>query len=773
LSARFSSGMSAGSSARGKALSARLSSEVSAESSARRQDFKLSKALTKDLGFDGDLGLDDGLGGGEEDGPAAAGTGRLNSRAAVSAWALPKAMQALNRFRQNLLQVSAPDERSLQRGVHIHDVYDFYVVSDKAKRLRRMGTEVFHHRIERVLTQEEDDGTSSAASSTRSRQTSPLDDDPAPAARDAEGTGAGPEEVLSPRSAQTLSPKSKAVPSKSRTPPIGSPRGRPRTSRAVRSPASPRSQIVSPGGGTPKSSPRGTPRGTQGGSPKMSPREGGESPRATRATPRSARREHRTTLLRLTKFESAVNPEIVARWGVIGGQILRRVVVLDFGGISSNLLVTKRLHRRSKEGNGVVFDSVRRRALAVISQAWELASSIPEEPQDVLDGEWRQACAIGPSGRRSTRSDLLTLLFSTEYIDTLALFAKTATKVLAVQPPLAMAGVPCRIFGDLHGQLRDMLLFFHAFGYPDEVDGPHFVFNGDFVDRGAHQLEVVGLLFALKVLLPEKVWLVRGNHEDRIMNQRYGFMEECTTRLGKELGGHVFELFHKAFDQLPLACLVAERVLVLHGGIGDGRWSLEDVRRIERPLTTAKLGTPELYWVNSMLWSDPVEDDDTNSDVGTFGVHESPRGARGALFGWDVTKTFCARNGLGLVVRSHQCKHDSCGIDVMHENNLIRVFSARDYEGHGNDGAVLFLERGGDEDDEGGGPLTVRPQVLRSTTKARKEQEQREQHKTEEAENGFVGGSGPLSLHGRRKSMRRKSQVAAQIRTLTGRATAA
>merc|ERR1719160_1519330 len=94
----------------------------------------------------------------------------------------------------------------------------------------------------------------------------------------------------------------------------------------------------------------------------------------------------------------------------------------------------------------------------------------------------------------------------------------------------------------------------------------------------------------------------------------------------------------------------------------------------------------------------------------------SPRGATTARFGWDVTKGFCARNGLSLIVRSHQSKRSSPGFDVMHENLLVRVFSARDYEGHGNDGAVLFVRKSDQH-----GLLKVRPQVLRSVTKTLKE----------------------------------------------------
>jgi len=228
------------------------------------------------------------------------------------------------------------------------------------------------------------------------------------------------------------------------------------------------------------------------------------------------------------------------------------------------------------------------------------------------------------------------------------------------------------------------------------------------------------LLLAYKVLLPEKVWLVRGNHEDRTMNQRYGFKDDCDARLG-EFGPKLFDLFHKAFDVLPLACLISSKVLCVHGGIGDGAWRLADILTITRPLQEDQFMDPTKYWINSILWSDPIEDDDAHHQE-TFGVHESPRGSKGTSFGWDVTKTFCARNGLSLIVRSHQSKQDSLGFDIMHENLLMRVFSARDYEGHGNDGSVLLIEQEAAPGREGQpGMLTVRPQVLCSTTKAHRQ----------------------------------------------------
>ncbi len=40
-----------------------------------------------------------------------------------------------------------------------------------------------------------------------------------------------------------------------------------------------------------------------------------------------------------------------------------------------------------------------------------------------------------------------------------------------------------------------------------------FVFNGDFVDRGAWGVELLAVLAAWKLALPSAVFLLRGNHE--------------------------------------------------------------------------------------------------------------------------------------------------------------------------------------------------------------------------------------------------------------------
>jgi len=340
-----------------------------------------------------------------------------------------------------------------------------------------------------------------------------------------------------------------------------------------------------------------------------------------------------------------------------------------------------------------------RRAMTVVSQLQEMIKRVGREETDIFDADWHE--------------DALNFLFSADYLDTLMILASGARQCFQNEPMVVQVSQPCKVFGDTHGQLRDLLLLFHAFGCPGTRQS--FVFNGDFVDRGAHQLEVVGILFALKLAFPSYIWLVRGNHEDTFMNRKYGFESECLKAFG-ENGRKAFDLFQKAFQWLPMACLIDDQILTVHGGIGDGRWTIAELSCVGRPLTSEQLHRPESRWLYNILWSDPIPDDDNTEETAmVFGVHSSPRNASAVQFGWNVTKTFCALNGIGLVVRSHQVTAEGRGFEIMHDEKLVRVFSARDYEAHCNDAAVLQIERGQDCDSKT--PLLVRPQVLVSLTK--------------------------------------------------------
>ncbi|XP_026211636.1 serine/threonine-protein phosphatase with EF-hands 2 [Anabas testudineus] len=146
------------------------------------------------------------------------------------------------------------------------------------------------------------------------------------------------------------------------------------------------------------------------------------------------------------------------------------------------------------------------------------------------------------------------------------------------------------ICGDLHGQLEDLLLIFYKNGLPSS-EKPY-VFNGDYVDRGKSSLEILLILFGFLLVYPNDVHLNRGNHEDHIVNLRYGFTKEV---LGKYRvhGKKILKLLQKIFSWLPLATVIDHKVLIVHGGISDTT-DLNTIARVDRHKYVSTLRPPKL-----------------------------------------------------------------------------------------------------------------------------------------------------------------------------------
>ena len=101
------------------------------------------------------------------------------------------------------------------------------------------------------------------------------------------------------------------------------------------------------------------------------------------------------------------------------------------------------------------------------------------------------------------------------------------------------------------------------------------------MDRGQHSCECVLALLAWKALLPNDVFLNRGNHEARDINGRDGFERECLQKYGRD-GVEVFDAFSACFACLPLVHIIEQQVFVIHGGLFQKATTLEQIAKINR-----------------------------------------------------------------------------------------------------------------------------------------------------------------------------------------------
>ena len=227
---------------------------------------------------------------------------------------------------------------------------------------------------------------------------------------------------------------------------------------------------------------------------------------------------------------------------------------------------------------------------------------------------------------------------------------------------------PLQICGDIHGQYYDLLRIFEHCGYPGDYN---YLFLGNYVDFGKQSLEVISLLLCYKIKYPEKITLLRGNHESSITSRIYGFYDECKRRYNVR----IWRIFTDLFNYLPFAAIVNEKIFCVHGGLSPELNKIEVILNIKRPTDI-----PDTGLLCDLLNSDPDKD--------VIEYDENDKGYS-VVFGEKIVLDFIKKNDLDLIVRGNEVVDD--GYEFFAERHLVTIFSALNFKGEFDNSAGILI----------------------------------------------------------------------------------
>ncbi|CAM2723808.1 unnamed protein product [Rotaria socialis] len=281
--------------------------------------------------------------------------------------------------------------------------------------------------------------------------------------------------------------------------------------------------------------------------------------------------------------------------------------------------------------------------------------------------------------------------------------------LLRAEPTLLHIDAPLTICGDIHGQLYDLVKLFEVGGSPANT---RYLFLGDYVDRGYFGVECVLYLWSLKIHYPNTFFLLRGNHECRHLTEYFTFKQECLIKYTEK----VYDACMTAFDCLPLAAVMNNQFLCVHGGLSPEVQTLDDIKQLDR------FHEPPVHGAMcDLLWSDPAEDYGNESGSLTLVATRRlsapvktststatnpstaslflPNGTRGCsyFYTYAAVNEFLVRNQILSVIRAHEAQ--DIGYRMYKKSpetgfpSLITLFSAPNYcDVYQNKAAIMKYE---------------------------------------------------------------------------------
>ena len=283
----------------------------------------------------------------------------------------------------------------------------------------------------------------------------------------------------------------------------------------------------------------------------------------------------------------------------------------------------------------------------------------------------------------------------------IASIAEQVQRVLVAEPRLLKIASPTYTLGGFHGNFSDLIAFEKLLWRLGVTCTPsNFLFLGDYVDGGENGLEVVAYLFAQKLIAPQKFFLIRGQHEMRNFQELSTFKKECISKLGQVTGQIVWKAINKAFDAMPLAAVIDNKIFCVHGGIpspyhkgGHLREFYDIPHDLPDPSKTSQFAM-------EVMLSEPLRpQDEQDADIKKVlkesdGFLRNDKNGDGThYFSRHALECFLNRNDLTHVIRAGQLTQAEAGFKVQHNSRLLTVFSSSGYQDGANQAACVLADQ--------------------------------------------------------------------------------
>lgn len=243
---------------------------------------------------------------------------------------------------------------------------------------------------------------------------------------------------------------------------------------------------------------------------------------------------------------------------------------------------------------------------------------------------------------------------------TLVMICQLSKDCFLKEESLIPLAPPIIVVGSIYGQFYNLLQIFEQNGHPPDKQ---YLFLGNYIDIGNQSIETITVLLVYKILYPEHVFLLRGNHESTEVNSKEGFKSECIGRYSSRL----WNLFNDVFSYMPIAALIGSKILAVNSGISPQIDSIDFFKTVQRPIPKISGSGP----IEDLFWSEP------DPCINEYQAH--PNG-HSFVFGSTQVHEFLDRNHIEVLVRANEKVPNGFEFPFEPDRCMITLFSSPGYE---------------------------------------------------------------------------------------------